>query len=262
MAKSKSPQAAIDYLRKVAQRHPGGTIVFGDDGEKFGTWPGTHEHVYVNGWLAQFFEALEANRDWLLVTTPTEAIENLPPLGKLYIPEASYREMTEWSLPSTQINQFDDAKHKLQENGSWDMIAPFVRGGYWRNFKAKYPETNTMYARMQMVSRRLHAAVESGVSDDLIDERLERARLELYRGQCNCSYWHGAFGGTYLPHLRNAVYQHLIAADNLLDQIEDRSWQPESQPWVELSADDFNLDGRKEIQIASNRLLALVSPVD
>ena len=32
-----------------------------------------------------------------------------------------------------------------------------------------------------------------------------------------CGYWHGAFGGAYLPHLRNAVFQHLIAADNLLD---------------------------------------------
>ena len=31
-----------------------------------------------------------------------------------------------------------------------------MRGGYWRNFKVKYPETNEMYARMQMVSRRLH----------------------------------------------------------------------------------------------------------
>ena len=45
-----------------------------------------------------------------------------------------------------------------------------------------------------------------------------RPGRELYRGQCNCGYWHGAFGGIYLPHLRNAVYQHLIAADNLLDR--------------------------------------------
>ncbi len=252
------PQAAIDYLREVAERHPGGVIVFGDDGEKFGTWPGTHQHVYTNGWLAQFFEALESSRDWLRVTTPTEAIESVPPLGKLYIPECSYREMTEWSLPASQINRFEDAKQKLQENGSWEGIAPFVRGGYWRNFKAKYPETNTMYARMQMVSRRLQAAIESGASGDLIDQ----ARLELYRGQCNCSYWHGAFGGVYLPHLRNAIYQHLIAADNLLDQHEGRGWQPGSEPWVELSADDYNLDGRAEIRLASNRLLALVTPVD
>ena len=257
-----SPQAAIEYLREVAERHPGGVIVFGDDGEKFGTWPGTHQHVYTEGWLAQFFEALEANRDWLRVTTPTEAIESVPPLGKLYIPECSYREMTEWALPAAKINEFEDAKHQLQDQEAWDGIAPFVRGGNWRNFKTKYPETNTMYARMQMVSRRLQSTIESGTSGDPVDELIDRARLELYRGQCNCCYWHGAFGGVYLPHLRNAVYQHLIAADNLLDQHEGRGWQSGSEPWVELSADDYNLDGRTEVRLANNRLLALVSPVD
>jgi len=29
--------------------------VFGDDGEKFGLWPGTYEHVYNAGWLKSFF---------------------------------------------------------------------------------------------------------------------------------------------------------------------------------------------------------------
>jgi alpha-amylase len=41
------------------------------------------------------------------------------------------------------------------------------------------------------------------------------ARRELYRGQCNCSYWHGVFGGLYLGHLRFAVYKHLLAAERL-----------------------------------------------
>ena len=143
--------------------------------------------------------------------------------------------MTEWSLPATKINEFEDAQHDLQDKGEWDQIKPFVRGGYWRNFKVKYPETNAMYARMQLVSRRLHEAVQAGAAGELIDQ----ARLELYRGQCNCSYWHGAFGGVYLPHLRNAVYQHLIAADNLLDQQGNRSWQPDSLPWVTLDAEDY-----------------------
>lgn len=253
-----SAHATIDYLRSVAERRPGAVMVFGDDGEKFGTWPGTKEHVYDRGWLAQFFEALLANSSWLKLTTPSEAIENVPPLGKLYIPEGSYREMTEWALPAARINQFEDAKHHLEHNGEWDGIKPFVRGGYWRNFKVKYPETNAMYARMQMVSRRLHEMTEAGASGEFLDQ----ARLELYRGQCNCSYWHGAFGGVYLPHLRNAVYQHLIAAENLMNQHEGCSWQPDQRPWVELTADDYNLDGRQEIRLANNRLLALVAPAE
>jgi alpha-amylase len=230
--------------------------VFGDDGEKFGTWPGTREHVYDRGWLTQFFDVLVANSDWLKLTTPAVALASVAPLGKVYIPEGSYREMTEWALPAARINQYEDVKHELEHHGQWDAVKPFVRGGYWRNFKVKYPETNAMYSRMQMVSRRLQEMVASGAAGDLIDQ----ARMELYRSQCNCSYWHGAFGGTYLPHLRNAVFNKLIAASNLLDQYEGRGWQPDQTPWVELTQSDYNLDGRPEVRLANNRLLALVAP--
>ncbi|HEX4414725.1 MAG TPA: alpha-amylase/4-alpha-glucanotransferase domain-containing protein, partial [Lacipirellulaceae bacterium] len=89
---------------------------------------------------------------------------------------------------------------------------------------------------------------------------LDQARAELYRGQCNCGYWHGAFGGAYLPHLRNAVFQHLIAADNLLDAAERRGMSDGDQPWVELTSEDYNFDARPEVRLASNRLVALVAP--
>ncbi|MCC6493649.1 MAG: DUF1926 domain-containing protein [Pirellulales bacterium] len=252
------PHETIEYLRGVAERRPGALVVFGDDGEKFGTWPGTHDHVYTHGWLTRFFDALAANSEWLHLATPAEAIDGVAPLGKVYIPEGSYREMVEWALPAARINQFEDARHELEHQGQWESIRPFVRGGYWRNFKVKYPETNAMYSRMQMVSRRLQKMVEEGASGDLVDQ----ARLELYRGQCNCSYWHGAFGGAYLPHLRNAVYQHLIAAGNLLDQYDGRSWQPDQQQWCEISQQDYNLDGRPEVRIENNRLLGLVAPAE
>ncbi|RIK82857.1 MAG: alpha-amylase [Planctomycetota bacterium] len=252
------PHETIDYLRGVAERRPGTLVVFGDDGEKFGTWPGTREHVYDHGWLTRFFDALLAEREWLHIVTPAEAIDGVAPLGKVYIPEGSYREMTEWALPPARINQYEDARHELEHHGQWDLIKPFVRGGYWRNFKVKYPETNAMYARMQMVSRRLQKMTDEGARGELVDQ----ARMELYRGQCNCSYWHGAFGGTYLPHLRNAVYRHLIAAGNLLDQYEGRSWQPDQQSWCEISQGDYNLDGRPEVRIENNRLLGLAAPAE
>src|SRR5690606_78708 len=117
----------IKYLRSVAESHPGAIVVFGDDGEKFGTWPGTKEHVYNRGWLVEFFDALCANADWLKVTTPSEAIQNVPPLGKLYIPEGSYREMTEWALPAAKINEFEDMHHDLEAQGLWQRVAPFIR---------------------------------------------------------------------------------------------------------------------------------------
>lgn len=267
----REPEETIAYLRPIADRQPGAVVVFGDDGEKFGSWPGTREHVYNNGWLRRFFDTLVANRSWLNVVTPSEALDLTPPLGKIYIPEGSYREMTEWVLPTNRLNEFERLKHRLEHEGRWAEVAPFVRGGYWRNFKVKYPETDEMYARMQMVSRRLHEIVTNnshgGEGVDRYHEAssdraalVDQARSELYRGQCNCGYWHGAFGGAYLPHLRNAVYQHLIAADNLLDTAEGRGFSEGDQPWVELTSGDYNFDARPEVRLASNRLLALVSP--
>ena len=116
----------------------------------------------TNGWLRRFFDALEANQSWLKLITPAEVLEQVPPLGKVYMPEGSYREMTEWALPTERLLQFEHVKHRLQYEDRWHDVAPFVRGGYWRNFKVKYPETNEMYARMQMVSQRLDDAVKAG----------------------------------------------------------------------------------------------------
>ncbi len=59
------PHETIDYLRHVGETTKDAIVVFGDDGEKFGTWPETKMHVYDNGWLRRFFEALVANSDWL-----------------------------------------------------------------------------------------------------------------------------------------------------------------------------------------------------
>jgi hypothetical protein len=266
------PEETINYLRPIAEQHPGAVVAFGDDGEKFGVWPGTNQHVYQNGWLRRFFDALVANRSWLSVVTPTEALDQVPPLGRVYIPEGSYREMTEWALPVKRLGEFIHLKHRLENEGRWQEVAPFIRGGYWRNFKVKYPETGEMYSRMQMVSRRLHEITEqnsNGAAATIGTRRpahfsnqalIDEARAELYRGQCNCGYWHGAFGGAYLPHLRNAVFQHLINADNLLDSAEGRGMGESDTPWVELNSEDYNFDGRPEVRLASNRLMALVVP--
>jgi alpha-amylase len=120
----------------------------------------------------------------------------------------------------------------------------------------KYPEADEMYSRMMMVSRRLQETLDAAAAGDPVNvDLVEQARIELYRGQCNCSYWHGAFGGIYLPHLRNAVYQHLIAADTLLDRAIGRS-----ENWIEAAADDFNFDARQEVRLSNEKLMAMVAP--
>lgn len=246
-----APHDAIEYMRSVAQRHPNAVAMFADDGEKFGVWPGTKQSVFDEGWLRRFFDLVVQNQSWIQVTTPSETIDNVAPLGTVYLPEGSYREMTEWVLPPEQLSAYEQARSEMQADPRWPRVARFMRGGFWRNFKVRYPEANEMYARMMMVSRRLNELVEKGHDSPWI----RQARLELYRGQCNCTYWHGAFGGIYLPHLRNAAYQKLIAADNLIDRELGRN-----QPYVESLSEDFNFDGRPEVELTNERLSAFLAP--
>jgi len=245
------PEQTVQYLGRMAEAGESPVVTFGDDGEKLGTWPETKKHVYEDRWLERFFQVLVDNQQWIHTTTPSEVLDSLPPVGKVYLPDCSYREMTEWVLPTERLVQFERLAEQMKDDPRWDALRGFVRGGFWRNFRVKYAEANEMYARMMIVSRRLQQRLAQGAAG----EALEQARTELYRGQCNCAYWHGAFGGLYLPHLRHAVYHHLIAADNLLDRAEGRN-----EPWVEAVADDYDFDTLNEIRLANDRLWTLLSP--
>lgn len=245
------PEETIRYLEQIASTEPNALIVFGDDGEKFGTWPGTHRHVYTDRWLERFFDALMANQTWLQLTTLADARDQLPPVGNIYLPEASYREMTEWALPTEMQLEYEDLSHQMEKDPRWPALRRFIRGGYWRNFKVKYPEANEMYARMLGLSQRIRQAQQSGVTGTLA----QQAQQELYRAQCNCAYWHGAFGGIYLPHLRNAIYERLIAAEQFLHQAEGRP-----QFWVQDTHGDYNFDGRPEVCLANDKLALWLAP--
>lgn len=246
-----------NYFREVAESAPDSLLVFGDDGEKFGTWPGTHKHVYTDGWLDRFFQMLSDNQDWLQMLTLADVMETVSPKGKIYLPDCSYREMTEWSLPTARLVEYGKLTHEMEGQPHWEQLKQYIRGGFWRNFKVKYPESDEMYSRMMYVSQRIEAVTEGVQHGESIDANLlNQARTELYRGQCNCSYWHGAFGGIYLPHLRNAVYEKLISADNLLNRAKGLPEQ-----WIEASAEDYNFDGHQEIRLANDRLFTLIEPM-
>ena len=171
-------EETLSYLGGMAEEGAGSLAVLADDGEKFGVWPGTHEHVYGKGWLEGFFQLLEENKDWLRTTTFSEYLEKYPPRGRIYLPAASYREMKKWA------------------------------GGFWRNFLVRYPESNRMHKKMLAVRKRLPEVRRK-------KSRL-RAREYIWAAQCNCAYWHGVFGGLYLNFLRAAVYENLIKAENLI----------------------------------------------
>ena len=241
----RNPEESIAYFGEVASRNPDAVVVFADDGEKFGSWPHTHKHCYSDGWLRRFLDQLRNNRHWIRLCTFSQALDETPPMGKIYLPDSSYREMTEWALPVPKHQAYQRLLRDFEHDQRGPEVKRFLRGGYWRNFKAKYPETEEMYGRMLQVSRRLENT--EGAADALTP-----ARRDLYRAQCNCPWWHGAFGGLYLPHLRNAVYQHLLRAENaVIDQ---------NSKTVELEVADWDLDGAPEVLLSSNRLAAYVSP--
>ena len=251
-----NPEDTIEYLRDIADRFENPIVVFGDDGEKFGSWPDTHKHVYEDRWLERFLLALRNNESWLKVTTPSETLDHVKPLGTYYLPDCSYREMTEWALPPGPQAELHRLTHQERDaDPDWKRLISFSSGGFWRNFRVKYSESNEMYARAIEISARV---AELEANDSLDSEQrqgLNDARRCLYRAQCNCSFWHGAFGGLYLPHLRNAVYSNLIKADSLLESIvrtEDR--------WVDVITGDLNLDARQEVRLSNQRLIAMFSP--
>ena len=246
----REPQETIDLCRSVAQMGPGRMVVFGDDGEKFGVWPGTKESCYENRWLERFAEALEEN-PWIQMRTPGEAIEHHRSRGLVYLPTASYHEMQEWSLPPAGQERYQRAAGALHEQfgaGAHDML----RGGHWRNFLARYPEANRLHKRALRASRMLHThpAVAGNGKPFPTEPNSEwaDARLHLWRAQCNCPYWHGVFGGLYLPHLRSALYRELIAAE---------AYVAPGTPHVERG--DVDLDGVEDALLETPRWGAWIS---
>ena len=180
-------------------------FVYADDGEKFGEWPDTYERVYGNAWLEGFFTALADASEWLELTTLGEHSATVSPRGRVYLPSSSYDEMMTWALPSDARLALGKVRRALQGNDPRGLL-PFLRGAPWRSFFAKYPEVNHLQKRMLHVSHALHST----------DNPPAAAIKELYRSQCNCAYWHGAFGGVYLSFMRGALWHHLLRAESML----------------------------------------------
>jgi len=237
-------EEVITWLRSEARDRgrqrgaPPKVAVMGDDGEKFGLWPGTHAHCWEKGWMEEFFEAIEGNAQWLTLIPPGEYVSRFPSLGRVYLPTASYEEMGEWSLPASLASQIVRTRHELEQEGRQDILR-FIKGGFWRSFQVKYEEVNTMHKKMLWVSAKVHSMPEG--------EAKEEALKELWQGQCNCPYWHGVFGGIYLFHIRAANFAHLIRAEELADQALHLRDQ-----WVEWRAIDFDKDGSDELLVSSD----------
>jgi len=187
----------IEYLKELEKKGKNRVELFGDDGEKFGVWPGTYKYVYQEKWLKKFLGALKNNSSWINITLPSTYIEQHAPKGRIYIRECAYEEMMEWS------------------------------GGNFRKFLIKYPESNDMNKKAIYLSER----AKNNLSESLL------------KSEANDAYWHGIFGGLYLPHLRISIYENLIKAEK---EIEKSPFQIEEV--------DINKDGEKEFLLETPKL--------
>ena len=244
------PSATIDFLKKLFDERGDIVVVYADDGEKFGVWPGTYNTCYNERWLEHFFHQLTQNLGWIKPVFFTEALEEVPALGRVYLPTSSYAEMGQWSLPADGFGEYEKVKAIFKSEKLWDDYGYLIRGGFWRNFLSKYPEANNMHKRMLHLTDRIRAA--SGQKDTDRDT-LARAIDLKWQGQCNCPYWHGVFGGLYLNHLRHATYSRFIEAESLLDD-------PNGAAFAEGEIFDFDVDGREEVVLKNRNLNLYIAP--
>lgn len=233
---------SINYFREITGNGCDCAVTVMDDGEKFGMWPKTHKHVYEDGWLERFFNAIEANADWIKPVTFSEFLDISPAKGRVYLPETSYFEMAQWAMSQDTQKELKKLKNMFNSNVLVEQVKKFVRGASWKNFLIKYPESNNMHKKMLYVSEK---------AEKLNAKKAPKAKLKnikdlLYAGQCNCAYWHGVFGGLYLPHLRRAIYEKLISCESMCGLQED------SRKAKGMLEYDFNKDGKNEL-IFENR---------
>ena len=266
------PEETIEFLATLKSTERNRLAVMADDGEKFGVWPETHKTVYEEGWLERFFALLEQNNEWLETTTFAEYLRMEPARGRTYLPTASYMEMGEWALPTATMMEYEDALTMLKGLPDGGKIRPFIKGGIWRNFLAKYPESNHMHKRMLMVSEKVHRVLNAPGTAAKLDRESARMLDHLYQCQCNDSYWHGVFGGLYLPHLRSAVYEHLIQAEYLADRVlkmqgpvlrgKAPGKKAAKDSWLSIERGDFDRDGNEEFMANTELMNIFVDPAD
>jgi alpha-amylase len=232
----------IGYLREHATEAGDRLGTMGDDGEKFGGWPTTYEHCWGEGrWVESFLAALDANADWLSTVTPSGWLDSHGPLGRVYVPTGSYAEMGEWALPPDESRAFAAAVHEAREAGRPE--ARWLRGAIWPNFQVKYREVNDLHKQMLRASDLVEAMAPG-------HER-ETARDDLFAGQSNDCYWHGLFGGVYLPDLRVSALRRLVAAEDRALRAAGTS--PPSGVLV-----DLDLDGSAEALLVNDGQIVAV----
>lgn len=223
-------ESAIRAIKSYNREEDSAAIIF-DDAEKFGMWPGTHEWVYEKGWLESFVQAVLADES-IETCHFGEYFNAHCPRGIAYLPNVSYYEMGEWSLIAENALHLKALKEEMGLERYEREGVKFLKGGIWKNFFVKYPESNRLHKRMIELSRAYH-------------NKEGDFETPLYKLQTNDPLWHGVFGGLYLPNLRDNSYRYLIECENI------RYGKKKA-----LVSDSNELDGHTKYKSVSSKLIA------
>lgn len=221
MIPNEPPEKVIDYLLSQTSDNDQDVLVFVDNGEKFGIFPESGKRLK---WLYKFFELLDLNSDRIQTTTFRDYWEHFMPLGLCYPTEGGHRQMDEWA---SALNGF---------------------GKGWRSFLHKYPESNWMHKRMSQISRKIDALICMGKAP----KGIRKIKKQFWKGTSHDAYWHGQYGGIYLPHLRNVTWSNLIKAEAAIDK---RLYNLSGQIYQELT--DINRDGYNDVTVITKNLRAV-----
>jgi hypothetical protein len=224
------PDVVCEYLESIAEDGVSAGVIF-DDGEKFGIWPDTYEWVYEKGWLKEFIEKSLEN-EAIKPMLYKEYLEITKPISLAYLPITSYVEMGSWSLNGKDANVLQKMQNGCGDTFDEQTIEKFLKGSVWKNFLVKYYEANKIHKRYT----------------DLSNDRIaDKNYLEsLYKAQTNDVLWHGVFGGTYLPNLRDNAYRFIIDCENI-----------KYGEMRETSVKDINCDGYEEVKCVTKNLITL-----
>ncbi len=273
----KPTNKTIEYLEEKATEKGDRVAVLLSDAEKMGVWGSTHQICYVDEmghmecderkpFIPTLFKKVR-DLSWIKPITLSEYMEKFPARDLVYLPTASYDKMEEWVLPSGIRRSFERYKGDLREDKEKQDLYMFLKGGFWRYFLVKYPESNNMHKKMLYVREKLinieNTARKKGKDgiEPEITELIESAWDEIYQAQCNDPYWHGLFGGVYLQFLRFAIYEHLLNAEKIIDEI-NKIIYPMIDSYINILPVDFNKDSKMDLIIESDTLNLYINPSD
>jgi len=197
-----------------------------------------------NGWLYKFLTNINSQSSGIKMKLPSELIREISSRQLVYLPMSSYREMGEWTLPVEKRFKYIYTKEKYPDAA--------LAGGIWHNFFIHYPESNLLHKRMLYLSGKINSLkIKFPEIRNLSDYK--NLKIELFKSQANDAYWHGVFGGIYLPHLRRAIQNSLIKASVYYDLLFDKLMRPDGDNYNNFTYNKYTGNDGKNCRNDKNK---------